>query len=102
LLKYQVDLIMKTKTLLSVTKITRFNKDGKLSMLMSIQLNQLKENSIRNSVSMLREISTLYLQWIHTDILILSTTETWSSKLQMEERLKSGTSIRNHWPSRQD
>jgi hypothetical protein len=52
LLKYQVDLIMKTKTLLSVTKITRFNKDGKLSMLMSIQLSQLKENSTRNSVSM--------------------------------------------------
>jgi hypothetical protein len=70
LLKYQEDLITKTKTLSSVTKIPRLNRDGKSSMLMSIQLNQLKENSTRNSVSMLREISTLYLHWIHTDISI--------------------------------
>jgi hypothetical protein len=28
--------------------------------------------------------------------LILSTTETWSSRLEMVERLKFGTSIRDH------
>jgi len=52
-------------------------------------------------VSMSKDHSTLSPNYHHTDTLISSTTETLLSRYQMEETLKSGTSINNHSPSEQ-
>jgi hypothetical protein len=71
-------------------------------MPMNTQMSQRRVNSTRSSVFMSKEISTLYQLWVITDTLILSTTETWSSRHQMEERLRSGISINNLWLSEQD
>ena len=46
---------------------------------------------MNNLDSMFKEISMSFLNWEKIDISISSTTETWSSRLQMVERLKSGT-----------
>ena len=69
---------------------------------MSIQRNQLRENSMRTSVLLFRETSTLFPRWHNTDTLTWSTTETLLSRHQMLERPKPGTSIKRHWPSRLD
>jgi hypothetical protein len=66
--KSQVDLIMRTKTLLSPTRVVRSIRDGRSFMLTSIPMNQRKVNSMRNSVYMLIEISILYLHWMIIDI----------------------------------
>ena len=44
------------------------------------------------------QISTLKLQWLNTDTLTCSTTETLSSRLQMEEPIKFAISINYLWP----
>jgi hypothetical protein len=60
-LKYQEDSIMRTKTSLLPTRMERSNRDGESSTRTNIQKNQRKENSMRNSVFMLIEISILSL-----------------------------------------
>jgi len=67
---------------------------------MNIQKNQRKVSSTKTSVFMLRDHSILSLEWKMEDTLISSTTETWSSRLKMEETPKSGGSTKDHWPSR--
>jgi hypothetical protein len=44
-------------------------KDSRLFMLMSIKMNLQRANSIRDSDSMLKEISTLFLNYPQTDTL---------------------------------
>jgi uncharacterized protein YjcR len=95
LLKFKVELMLKTETLLSETKTTKSTNNGMSSMLINGRENQLRDNSIRDSDSMLREISTLSQNFQRTDILISSTTETWSSRFQTVEEPKSGTSTNN-------
>jgi hypothetical protein len=92
----QVDLMMKTETFKSSTNTERSTNNGKLSMLINTQTSQSRESLTQISVCMLRETSMLYQNLRATDISISSTTETWSSRLQMEERLKCGTSINSH------
>jgi hypothetical protein len=75
--------------------MVRLTKDGELSMLMSMKENQLRDNSTRSSDFTLKETSMLSQHFQTTDTLISSTTETWSSRQETEERHKSGTSINN-------
>jgi hypothetical protein len=56
-------------------------------------VNQLKDNSTKTSVSTLKEISTLSLDYHKEDILI-SLEETLSSRHRTEEAHKNGTSIK--------
>jgi len=63
-------LMLKTETSLCITNTERSTKDGKLSMLMSIQMSQLRDNSTRNMVFMSKEISTSSHNLEQTDILI--------------------------------
>jgi hypothetical protein len=49
---------------------------------------------------MLKDHSTSFLRCQLIDTLISSTTETWSSRLKMEEIPKHGTSIKSHGPLR--
>lgn len=78
----------------------RSTNNGTSSMLMNGRESQERENSTKTSVSMLRETSTLCHNCQTTDISTSSTTETLLSRLPTQERLKLGTSIRNHWQSR--
>jgi len=87
--------MLKTETSRSMLNTVESTNSGTSSMLMNGRENQLRVNSMRNSVSLLKEISTLFLNYQKTDTLILSTTETWLLRHQMEERLKSGISINN-------
>jgi len=87
--------MLKTETSRSMLNTVESTNSGTSSMLMNGRENQLRDNSMRSSVSMLKEISTLFLNYQKTDTLILSTTETWLLRHQMEERLKSGISINN-------
>jgi hypothetical protein len=96
LLKFKVNLITKTETLLLEIEITKSTNNGILSMLMNGRENQPKVNSTRDSGFMLKEISTLSQLLKIKDTSISSTTEIWSSRLEMEEELKSGTSTNNH------
>jgi len=80
----------------------KLTSNGILSMQTHGQKSQRKESSTKNSVFMYREISTLFLIYHNIDTLRLSTIETWLSRLQMEIEVKSGTSINNQRPSRQD
>jgi hypothetical protein len=73
----------------------QFTSNGILSMLINGRENQRRVNSMRDSDSMLKETSTLSHNFQTTDTLILSTTGTWSSRHQMEEKPNSGTSINN-------
>jgi hypothetical protein len=85
--------MLKIETSLFIQDMVRLTKDGRSFMLMNTLMNQLKDNLIRSLDSMLNEISILFLSWLLTDTLTSSTTGIWSSRHQMEERLKSGTSI---------
>jgi hypothetical protein len=91
----------KTETSRSAIEAMIIDNNGKLYMLMST-LSQRKVNSTHNLDCMLKEISILCHHFQAIDILISLTTETWSSRLRMEERLKSGTSINNPRPSEPD
>ena len=52
-------LTMKIETsLLLLKNMVKLTNNGKLSMLMSIQMSQLRDNSTRNMAFMLKEIST--------------------------------------------
>jgi hypothetical protein len=73
---FQVEEMMRTETSSHGRSIADLTNNGTLSMPMNIQLNQLRENSTKTSVSMFKEISSLFLNFQTTDILILSTTET--------------------------
>jgi len=64
-------------------------------------LNLRRENSIRNSVFMSKEISTLSHKWDHKDTSTLLTIETWSLRLKMEEKLRFGISINSLRPLEQ-
>jgi hypothetical protein len=57
---FKEELMPRTETFKLQTKMERSNNNGKLSMLMSIQESQLRENLMKNSDSMLIEISTLF------------------------------------------
>jgi hypothetical protein len=69
LLQFQEELTTKTETSLLKTRMERLTNNGRLSMLTSMRRNQLRDNSTRSSVSMLKEISTLSLHYQTTDIL---------------------------------
>jgi hypothetical protein len=91
----KVVLMLKTETSLCTTSMVRLIRDGRSSMLMNTLMSQPRVNSTRSSDFTLKEISTLSPNFPQTDILILSTTGTWSSRLEMEESHRSGTSINN-------
>jgi hypothetical protein len=58
-LKSKETLTMKIETsLLLLKNMVKLTNNGKLSMLMSIQMSQLRDNSTRNMAFMLKEIST--------------------------------------------
>jgi hypothetical protein len=57
---FKGELMLKTETSLSTEIMERPTKDGKSSMLMSIQMSQLRVNLTRTSVFMLKEISMLF------------------------------------------
>jgi hypothetical protein len=61
-LKSQKDLITRTKTSWSTTRMVKYTSNGRSSMLMSIRESQSRVNSMRNSVFMSKEISTLFQQ----------------------------------------
>jgi len=76
----------------------RLVRDGRLSMLMNMKQNQQRDKWTPNLVSMLKEISILYQLCQPTSILTLKTvTGMLSSRHQMEEDNKSGTSTNNLW-----
>jgi hypothetical protein len=93
---FMVDKMLKTETSSFGTDIRVLTNNGTSSMLMNTQMSQRKENSTKDLDSMLKDHSTLSLLWHHTDTLISSTTETWSSRHQMEETPKPGGSTKSH------
>jgi len=76
------------------------HNNGMSSMLMNGRVNQERENSMKNMDFTSKDHSTSNLPLELTDTLKLSTTETWSSRLQTVTRLKFGGSINRHSPSR--
>jgi hypothetical protein len=94
--------ILKEDTSLLTPSMESLTNNGTLSMKMNTLKSQRRENLTRSSVSMLIEISTLSHSCQTTDTLTSSTTETWSSRQEMEERPKSGTSINSLIPLEQD
>jgi hypothetical protein len=91
---FKVDLIKRTETSLLTTSMERLTNNLMSYMLMNGRVNQPRDNSIQDSDSMLKDHSTLSQEWVSTDILISSTTKTSSSRQEMEEEVKSGTSIK--------
>jgi hypothetical protein len=63
------DLTTRTETSSWNKEMARSTKDGESSTLMSTRKSQLKDNSTRNSVFMLRETSTLFQLSLMEDIL---------------------------------
>jgi hypothetical protein len=61
--------MLKTETSLFIKDMERSIKDSRLFMLMSIKMNLQRANSIRDSDSRLKEISTLFLNYPQTDTL---------------------------------
>jgi hypothetical protein len=96
-------LMLRTETFRSLIEEMEMISDnnGRSSMLINT-LNQRRESSTSNSVFMLKETSMLFQLYQVVDTLILSITETWLSRLQMVETLKSGTSINNLRPLEPD
>jgi hypothetical protein len=86
--------MVKTKTSTFNQLMAESTNNGILSTLTNGKENPKKENLTKDLVSLSKEISTLFLNYQITDISISSPTETWSSRLKMEERLRSGTSIK--------
>jgi len=63
-------LIEKTRTLSSTTSTVKSNSSSISSMRTSGRRNQLKESSAKTLVSMLKDLSTLFLNFHQTNILI--------------------------------
>ena len=84
-------LTLKTETSKLQIEVTTLDNNGRSCTLTST-LSQRRESLTSNSDCLLREISTSSQLCQVEDTSIWSTTETWSSRLQTEERLKSGTS----------
>jgi hypothetical protein len=59
---YKVVLMLKTETSLSGTNTERLTNNSISSMLTNGRVNQLRDNSIRDSVSTLKDHSTLLLK----------------------------------------
>jgi len=83
------------------SNVTRINQErsisnGISSTLTNGKVSQPRVSSMRNSASMSKEISMSFQKCQITDILISLTTETWSSRLEMEEEPKFGISTRDH------
>jgi len=83
------------------SNVTRTNQErsisnGILSTSINGKVSQPRVSSMRNSASMSKEISMSFQKCQITDILISLTTETWSSRLEMEEEPKFGISTRDH------
>jgi len=92
------ELMLRIETSLPIRNMERSTNNGTSSMLMNIKMSQVRENSMRNSDSTSKDHSTLSLHYHHIDTLI-SLAITLLSRHQMEEHLKSGTSINNLWQS---
>jgi hypothetical protein len=97
-----VDLTMRIETLWWSKGMVKFTRNGKSSMLKTMQKNQPRESLTRSLDSMSKETSTLSLNFHSTDTSMYLITETWQSRLRQEERPKFGTSINNPWPSELD
>jgi hypothetical protein len=93
---------MKIKISKSTISMVESINNGRLSMLINIQMSPPKENSTLTLVFMLKEISMSSQNLKKIDTLTLSITEIWLSRLQMVERLRSGTSINNLLQLEQD
>ena len=94
-LKSKEALTQRTETSVSTIETIRSISNGILFTLINGKVNQPRVNSTKDSVFTLKETSTLFQPFQVADILISSTTETWSLRLEMEEEPKSGTSINN-------
>jgi hypothetical protein len=77
-----------------VRETTIFLNNGMSSMLINGREIQERENSTRDSVSMLKEISILSQEWDQEDTSIFSPTDTSISRLETVERLKPSGSIK--------
>jgi hypothetical protein len=64
---FKVESMLKTETSLFIKSMVKSTRDGRSSMLMSTLMNQQRVNSTRNSDSMLKEISTSFLNFHPTD-----------------------------------
>jgi len=73
----QVLLTKRTETSRDKTNMEELTNNGTSFTLTNGKVNQEKENSMKTSVSMLRETSTLYLNCQTIDISIYSTTDRW-------------------------
>jgi hypothetical protein len=91
----KVELMMKIETSLLTIDMERSTSNLILFIRINGRVNQLRDNSTKTSVSMLIEPSSSFLDWDKADTSISSTTETWSSRLEMEERLKCGGSTKD-------
>ena len=89
------ELMVKTRTSKYTTNMERLTSNGMSSILMNTRMNQLRESSTKDSDFTSKEISTLSQHSHQEDILILSTTETLLSRLEMEESPNSGTSTKS-------
>ena len=95
-LMFMVVLMLKTEMFKSTTSMVVSTNNGTSSMLMNIQENQSRESSMKTSDCMLKDHSTSFLNSQSTDTLILSTIRTLLSRLETEERVKSGGSTKSH------
>jgi hypothetical protein len=98
---FKVVPIVRTETLLFGTNMAKSTNNGMLYTLTNGRESQRRANSIKSTVSMLTEHSTLSHKWDPEDISI-SSEETLSSRLEMVEEPKNGTSINNLEPSDQE
>jgi hypothetical protein len=94
-LKFKETLTRRIETLRLNHNTEESTNNGTSSMLMNGRVNPAKVNLTKSSVSMSKEISTLFLNYQTTDMLKFTTTETCLSRHQMEEDNKSGISINN-------
>jgi hypothetical protein len=90
----KVELMMKTETSLPTRDTERSTNSSMLFMLTNGRVNQPRDNSTSSSDFTLTEPSSSSQEWEERDTSISSTTETWLSRLEMEERLKCGGSTK--------
>jgi hypothetical protein len=79
-LKLLATLMLKIEILESIHKTMESTNNGTLCMLTNGKVNHKKVSSMRNSVSTLREISTLFLNYHQTDTLMFLHTDPCRSK----------------------
>jgi len=97
--KFKVMLMLKTETLVWILKQEVYIKSGISSMPTSGKVNQEKENWMKSSDSMLKDHSSLFLNWAQTNTWTWLTTETWLWRHQTVETLRYGTSTNKLWQS---